>query len=85
MNTHTLPTINRFRNEGVQATQGMKPTYVTMTFPNHISIATGTVNVIIAFVIMVRIGMYEEDHGIINNRFFDRLLNKTITIGIYIT
>ncbi|CAF1419421.1 unnamed protein product [Adineta steineri] len=42
LKTHTLPTINRFRNEGVQATQGMRPTYVTMTFPNHISIATGS-------------------------------------------
>jgi predicted AlkP superfamily pyrophosphatase or phosphodiesterase len=41
LNEHQLPTINQFRNEGVQATHGMRPTFTTMTFPNHISIATG--------------------------------------------
>jgi predicted AlkP superfamily pyrophosphatase or phosphodiesterase len=41
LNEHQLPTINRFRNEGVQATRGMRPTFTTMTYPNHISIATG--------------------------------------------
>ncbi|CAF4252842.1 unnamed protein product, partial [Adineta steineri] len=41
LNEHELPTINQFRNQGVQATHGMRPTYTTMTFPNHISIATG--------------------------------------------
>ncbi|CAF1083781.1 unnamed protein product [Rotaria sordida] len=63
LNEHILPTLNRFRNEGVQATHGMRPTFTTMTFPNHISIATG---------------MYQEDHGVIHNSFYDRLLNKTI-------
>lgn len=41
LNEYTLPTINQFRDEGVQATRGMRPTFTTMTFPNHISIATG--------------------------------------------
>ncbi len=41
LNEHVLPTINSFRNEGVQAREGMQPTFTTMTFPNHISIATG--------------------------------------------
>ncbi|CAF4899657.1 unnamed protein product, partial [Rotaria sp. Silwood1] len=63
LNELELPTLNRFRNEGVQARYGMRPTFTTMTFPNHISIATG---------------MYQEDHGIIHNSFYDRLLNKTI-------
>ncbi len=27
--------------------------------------------------------MYQEDHGIIHNTFFDRLLNKTIGMGLY--
>ncbi|CAF3673563.1 unnamed protein product [Adineta steineri] len=66
LNEHQLPTINQFRNQGVQATHGMRPTYTTMTFPNHISIATG---------------MYQEDHGVVHNTFFDRLLNKSIGMG----
>lgn len=41
LNQYDLPTLNSFRNEGVQATNGMRPTFTTMTFPNHISIATG--------------------------------------------
>ena len=28
-------------------------------------------------------GMYQEDHGIIHNYFYDRLLNKTIGMGLY--
>ncbi len=28
------------------------------------------------------IGMYQDQHGIIHNLFFDRLLNKTITLGL---
>ncbi|CAF1300171.1 unnamed protein product [Rotaria magnacalcarata] len=63
LNQYEFPILNQFRHEGVQATQGMKPTFTTMTFPNHISIATG---------------MYQEDHGIVHNSFFDRLLNRTI-------
>ncbi|CAM4899115.1 unnamed protein product [Rotaria socialis] len=66
LNQYEFPILNQFRNEGVQATQGMKPTFTTMTFPNHISIATG---------------MYQEDHGIVHNSFFDRLLNRTIGMG----
>ncbi|CAF2632600.1 unnamed protein product [Rotaria sp. Silwood2] len=65
LHEHKLPTLNQFRNEGVQAKHGMRPTFPTMTFPNHISLATG---------------MHQEEHGIVHNTFFDRLLN--ITIGM---
>jgi hypothetical protein len=27
--------------------------------------------------------MYQEDHGIVHNSFYDRLLNKTIGMGLY--
>ena len=27
-------------------------------------------------------GMYQEDHGIVHNTFYDRLLNKTIGMGL---
>ncbi|CAF4039061.1 unnamed protein product, partial [Rotaria sordida] len=63
LSEHYLPTLNRFRNEGVRATHGMQPTYPTLTYPNHISIATG---------------MYPEEHGIVHNSFYDRLLKLTI-------
>lgn len=41
LNEHQLPNLNRFRDAGVKATRGMRPTFTTMTYPNHISIATG--------------------------------------------
>jgi predicted AlkP superfamily pyrophosphatase or phosphodiesterase len=41
LNTYSLPTFTRIQNEGIKTTHGMQPTFVTMTFPNHISIATG--------------------------------------------
>ncbi|CAF1455374.1 unnamed protein product [Adineta ricciae] len=63
LNKYELPTLNEFRNQGIRANNGMRPTFTTMTFPNHISIATG---------------MYQEDHGVIHNTFYDRLLNKSI-------
>jgi hypothetical protein len=27
--------------------------------------------------------MYQEDHGIVHNSFYDQLLNKTINMGLY--
>ena len=41
LSEHQLPNIDRFRQAGVYAKGGMKPTFTTMTYPNHISIATG--------------------------------------------
>ncbi|CAF2432949.1 unnamed protein product [Rotaria sp. Silwood2] len=64
LSTYFLPTLNRIQNQGIRTINGMQPTYVTMTYPNHISIATG---------------MYQEDHGIIHNRFFDTKLGKIVT------
>ncbi|CAF1537915.1 unnamed protein product [Rotaria sp. Silwood1] len=63
LHEHYLPALNRFRNDGVRATHGMRPSFTTLTYPNHISIATG---------------MYPEEHGIVHNSFYDRLLKLTI-------
>ena len=54
-----------------------------MTFPNHISIATGAVYGFNRDRISpsLNLGMYQEEHGIVHNTFFDRLLNKTISMG----
>ncbi|CAF0733735.1 unnamed protein product [Adineta ricciae] len=66
LSQYSFPTLNRIQEQGVKTRHGMQPTFVTMTYPNHISIATG---------------MYEEDHGIVHNRFFDTKLQKAITFG----
>ncbi len=54
-----------------------------MTYPNHISIATGgeiySYNI---FYLIRNLGMYQEDHGIIHNTFYDRLLNKSIGMSL---
>ncbi|CAF1001780.1 unnamed protein product [Adineta steineri] len=63
---HVLRTLNQIQNEGIKTKHGMEPTFVTMTMPNHVSIATG---------------MYQEDHGIIHNRFNDTKLKKFITFN----
>ena len=41
---------------GTSAPQGMIPSYPSVTFPNHYSIVTG---------------LYPEDHGIVENNFYD--------------
>ncbi len=45
--------MDRFIKNGVRA-KGMIPVFVSKTFPNHYSIATG---------------MYAENHGLIGNHF----------------
>jgi len=49
LNKYSFPTLNRIQNEGIKTTHGMQPTYTTMTFPNHISIATGRLKLVITY------------------------------------
>jgi predicted AlkP superfamily pyrophosphatase or phosphodiesterase len=49
------PHISRFIEQGVEAAS-MIPCFPSKTFPNHYSIATG---------------MYPENHGLVNNSFYD--------------
>ncbi|CAF2876113.1 unnamed protein product [Rotaria sp. Silwood2] len=63
LHEHYLPALNPFHNDGVRATHGMRPSLTTLTYPNHISIATR---------------MYPEEHGIVHNSLYDRLLKLTI-------
>lgn len=44
-------------------TSGVKSQYVTYTAPNHMSIATG---------------LFEEEHGIVGNYFFDADTKKAL-------
>lgn len=51
-----------------RATLGhMESTYITKTFPNHFSMATG---------------LYEDEHEVINNKMYDPKLNATFKPGV---
>jgi len=51
-----LPALARMQEEGMRA-ERMRPVFPSNTFPNHVSLATGT---------------YPDRHGIVDNRFWDR-------------
>lgn len=55
----------RLRKTGVQA-KSMKPSFPSVTFPNHYTIATG---------------LYPAHHGLVYNQFFDRNKNASYTMG----
>ena len=59
------PNMDRFIKNGVRA-KGMIPVFVSKTFPNHYSIATG---------------MYAENHGLIGNHFYDSELDENYTLS----
>jgi alkaline phosphatase D len=55
---YNTPNLNRVAREGVKA-RSLIPCYPSKTFPNHYSIATG---------------LYPDNHGIVNNSFYDSKL-----------
>jgi len=57
---YDTPNFDRLAKHGVKA-EGMKPVFVSKTFPNHYSIATG---------------MYIENHGLVGNSFYDEKLDE---------
>jgi predicted AlkP superfamily pyrophosphatase or phosphodiesterase len=46
----------QFGAEGAMASEGMIPSYPSLTFPNHYTLVTG---------------LYPEHHGIVSNKFYD--------------
>ncbi|RWS11548.1 ectonucleotide pyrophosphatase/phosphodiesterase family member 5-like protein, partial [Dinothrombium tinctorium] len=60
------PNLDFIARTGVHAPNGIKSVFITKTFPAHWSIATG---------------LYEESHGILNNKMFDPFTNKTFDFG----
>jgi len=62
---YPTPHFDELAQTGVKA-DGLKPVFVSKTFPNHYSIATG---------------MYIETHGLIGNYFYDEKLDETYTIS----
>lgn len=62
------PSFDRLINNGATiGAGGLKNTFVTKTLPNHFTLVTG---------------LYEENHGIIANSFFDPVFNETFDIHI---
>ena len=61
---YETPNMDRFIKKGVRS-EGLIPSFVTKTFPNHYSIATG---------------LYVENHGLIGNHFFDPIFNEEYSL-----
>lgn len=57
--------LKRLRSTGVEA-KSMIPSYPSVTFPNHYTIATG---------------MYPSHHGLVYNQFYDRQKKETYNMG----
>lgn len=60
-----LPILDSISQKGVKA-KTLKPCFPTLTFPNHYSMATG---------------LYPDEHGIVQNQFYDKNLNLSYKIG----
>jgi len=62
---YDLKNFKAFRNSGSYA-EGLIPCYPSLTFPNHYSIVTG---------------MRPSSHGLVDNTFYDSILNVQYTIS----
>lgn len=62
---YLAPNLRRFRRKGVQA-GSMLPSFPSVTFPNHYTLATG---------------LYPSHHGLIYNQFYDRQKQQTYAVG----
>jgi predicted AlkP superfamily pyrophosphatase or phosphodiesterase len=60
LNRNLTPTLNQFIQEGVSP-KYMLPSFPSVTFPNHYTMATG---------------MYPEAHGVVGNTFWDPTLEQ---------
>lgn len=59
------PNLDWIAKNGVKA-KSLQPSFPSLTFPNHYSMATG---------------LYPDHHGIVNNRFYSPEYDETYTIG----
>jgi len=62
---YNTPNFDRLAQQGVKA-DGLKPVFVSKTFPNHYTITTG---------------MYIENHGLVGNHFYDEKLDEFFTLS----
>ena len=62
---YDTPNIDKYVETGVRS-EGIIPVFVSKTFPNHYSIATG---------------LYAENHGLIGNEFYDSKFDDRYTLS----
>ncbi|MFL2983334.1 MAG: ectonucleotide pyrophosphatase/phosphodiesterase [Candidatus Neomarinimicrobiota bacterium] len=62
---YDTPNMDDFMGKGVRS-EGLIPVFVSKTFPNHYSIATG---------------LYAENHGLIGNSFYDSILEDKYSLS----
>ena len=62
---YDTPNFDRYAEHGVKS-NGLKPVFVSKTFPNHYSLATG---------------MFIENHGLIGDHFYDKKLGEYFTLS----
>ncbi|WP_235938230.1 ectonucleotide pyrophosphatase/phosphodiesterase [Chitinophaga solisilvae] len=62
---HNAVNLLRLSGQGVRAT-AMQPSFPTLTFPNHYTLATG---------------MYPAHHGLVDNHFYDRKRDSIYRVG----
>ena len=62
---YSTPHMDEFLKKGVRS-EGLIPVFVSKTFPNHYSIATG---------------LYVENHGLIGNHFYDSKFDDYYTLS----
>ncbi|RWS09331.1 ectonucleotide pyrophosphatase/phosphodiesterase family member 5-like protein, partial [Dinothrombium tinctorium] len=67
INKYSTPNFDSIAENGVYAPLGYLSTFSTKTFSTHWTIATG---------------LFEESHGIIDNTFYDPILNETFERGM---
>jgi predicted AlkP superfamily pyrophosphatase or phosphodiesterase len=60
-----LPNVERLERDGARS-EGMRPVFPSLTFPNHLAIVTG---------------MYAEHHGIVGNSFWDPARNAKYSLS----
>lgn len=67
MTPDAAPTLTRLAQTGVVATKGMRPSFPSITFPNHYSLVTG---------------LRPDHHGIVSNTMEDPAISETpFTLG----
>ncbi|HXC25120.1 MAG TPA: ectonucleotide pyrophosphatase/phosphodiesterase [Gemmatimonadaceae bacterium] len=65
LDSFPTPALHRLAQDGVRA-DGMRPTFPSVTFPNHYTLVTG---------------WYPEDHHIVANTVYDSVTHHTLTMG----
>ena len=61
---YPTPHMDKFITKGVKS-EGLVPVFVSKTFPNHYSLATG---------------LYVENHGLIGNQFYDHIFDEQYSL-----